>query len=164
MLKLKNVLLYLKREPKVVIIKMRQVISLDATTLVIMEEIITKCMNKGIAVIICCLQPQPHLVLKRAKVLDRLPPALDGLSLVQITDPHASALLRGPCLRAIVDKTLAMQPDLVLLTGDLVDGAPALRADDVAPLKDLRARFGVFACPGNHEYYSNYDAWMRAFA
>ena len=97
-------------------------------------------------------------------VLDRLPPALDGLSLVQITDPHASALLRGPCLRAIVDKTLAMQPDLVLLTGDLVDGAPALRADDVAPLKDLRARFGVFACPGNHEYYSDYDAWMRAFA
>ncbi len=73
--KLKNILLYLKREPKVVIIKMRQVISLDATTLVIMEEIINKCMNKGIAVIICCLQPQPHLVLKRAKVLERMPAA-----------------------------------------------------------------------------------------
>ncbi len=72
--KLKNILLYLKREPKVVIIKMLQVISLDATTLVIMEEIINKCMNKGIVVIICCLQPQPHLVLKRAKVLERLPP------------------------------------------------------------------------------------------
>ena len=97
-------------------------------------------------------------------VLDRLPPALDGLSLVQITDPHASALLRGPRLRAIVDRTLAMQPDLVLLTGDLVDGKPSDRAGDVAPLKDLRARFGVFACPGNHEYYSDYDAWMRAFA
>ena len=96
--------------------------------------------------------------------LDRLPPALDGFSLIQITDPHASALLRGPRLRAIVDKTLALQPDLVLLTGDLVDGKPADRAGDVAPLKDLRARFGVFACPGNHEYYSDYDAWMRAFA
>ncbi len=84
--KLKNVLLYLKREPKVVIIKMRQVISLDATTLVIMEEIITKCMNKGIAVIICCLQPQPHLVLKRAKVLERLPPENICLDLEKAID------------------------------------------------------------------------------
>lgn len=95
--------------------------------------------------------------------LDRLPPALDGLSLVQITDPHASALLRGPRMRAIVDKTLAADPDLILLTGDLVDGIPAVRAADVAPLKDLHARFGVFACTGNHEYYSNYAAWMQAF-
>ena len=96
--------------------------------------------------------------------LDRLPPALDGLSLVQITDPHASALLRGPRMRAIVDKTLALNPDLILLTGDLVDGSPADRAADVAPLNDLHARFGVFACAGNHEYYSNYAAWMKAFA
>ena len=95
--------------------------------------------------------------------LDRLPPALDGLSLVQITDPHASALLRGPRMRAIVDKTLALNPDLILITGDLVDGTPANRAADVAPLKDLRARFGVFACAGNHEYYSDYLEWMKAF-
>ena len=96
-------------------------------------------------------------------ILDRLPPALDGLSLVQITDPHASALLRGPRMRAIVDEALAVNPDLILLTGDLVDGTPAVRAADVAPLKDLRARYGVFVCTGNHEYYSDYAAWMRAF-
>ena len=95
--------------------------------------------------------------------LDRLPPALDGLVLAQISDLHVSTLLQGPRVRAIVDKVLAMKPDLILLTGDLVDGTPAIRADDVAPLKDLRATYGVFACPGNHEYYSDYNAWMPAF-
>lgn len=96
--------------------------------------------------------------------LDRLSPALDGLSLVQITDPHVSALLRGPRMRAIVNQVLDLDPDLILLTGDLVDGTPADRAADVASLADLRARFGVFACVGNHEYYSNYAAWVKAFA
>ena len=72
--KLKNVLLYLKREPLVVIIKMQQVISLDATTLIILDEIIEKCLARGIAVVVCSLQPQPRLALKRAKILEKLPP------------------------------------------------------------------------------------------
>ena len=104
--------------------------------------------------------PDVHTV---ETTLERLPPALDGITLVQITDPHASALLRGPRVRAIVDSVMALDPDLILLTGDLVDGVPAKRASDVAPLGDLRARFGVFACTGNHEYYSDYVSWMRAF-
>jgi predicted MPP superfamily phosphohydrolase len=95
--------------------------------------------------------------------LDRLPAELDGLRLVQLTDLHASRLLQGPWQRAVVDKTNALNPDLILITGDLVDGTPANRAADVAPLRDLKARLGVLAIPGNHEYYSNYQAWMAAF-
>ena len=96
--------------------------------------------------------------------LDRLPPALDGLVLVQVSDLHASTLLQGPRVREVVDKILAQKPDLILLTGDLVDGTPEARADDVAPLRDLRARYGVFGCVGNHEYYSQYSVWMAKFA
>ncbi|MDR3299529.1 MAG: metallophosphoesterase [Candidatus Accumulibacter sp.] len=95
--------------------------------------------------------------------LERLPAELDGLCLAQLTDLHASRLLQGPWQRAVVDKTNALNPDLILLTGDLVDGTPANRAADVAPLRDLKARLGVLAIPGNHEYYSNYAAWMAAF-
>jgi predicted MPP superfamily phosphohydrolase len=95
--------------------------------------------------------------------LDRLPAELDGLRVVQLTDLHASRLLQAPWQRAVVDKANALDPDLILITGDLVDGTPANRAADVAPLRDLKARLGVLAIPGNHEYYSNYLAWMAAF-
>jgi len=95
--------------------------------------------------------------------LPRLPKELDGLTLVQISDLHVSPLLREPRVRAVVDKVNALSPDIVLLTGDMVDGAPGRRAASVAPLRDLRARYGVFGCAGNHEYYADYAAWMRAF-
>ena len=96
-------------------------------------------------------------------VLPRLPAELDGLSIVQLTDLHASRLLQAPWLQAVVDKTNALKPDLILITGDLVDGSPRARVDDVQPLKDLRARYGVFAIPGNHEYYVDYVHWLPAF-
>ena len=96
-------------------------------------------------------------------VLPRLPPELDGLTLVQISDLHASPLLRGPRVRRIVEKTNALKPDIIALTGDMIDGTVERRADDVAPLADLRASLGVFACVGNHEYYSGFDQWLAAF-
>jgi len=96
-------------------------------------------------------------------VLPRLPAELDGLRIVQLTDLHASRLLQAPWLQAVVDKTNALKPDLILITGDLVDGSPRARVDDVQPLKDLWARYGVFAIPGNHEYYVDYVHWLPAF-
>jgi predicted MPP superfamily phosphohydrolase len=95
--------------------------------------------------------------------LDRLPAELDGFTLVQLTDLHASRLLHGEWQRAVVEKTNALGADLILITGDLVDGTPANRANDVAPWRGLKAPLGVLAIPGNHEYYSNYVAWMAEF-
>ncbi|MCC8194455.1 MAG: metallophosphoesterase, partial [Deltaproteobacteria bacterium] len=93
-------------------------------------------------------------VAAREVLLDRLPPELDGLVIAQITDLHATALLNAPRVAAIVAETNAMNPDIIVCTGDLVDGSTANRAADVAPLRDLRARYCVFACERNHEYYS----------
>jgi predicted MPP superfamily phosphohydrolase len=95
--------------------------------------------------------------------LDRLPAELNGFTIVQLTDLHASRLLHGAWQRGVVDKVNALDADLILITGDLVDGTPANRAADVAPWRDLKARQGVLAIPGNHEYYSDYMAWMAAF-
>lgn len=96
-------------------------------------------------------------------LLDRLPPEMDGLSLVHITDLHATKLLHGPRVAAVVERVNALNPDIILCTGDMVDGATNRREADVAPLAGLRARLGVYACEGNHEYYSGYADWMRAF-
>ena len=97
-------------------------------------------------------------------VLPRLPAELDGFRLVQLTDLHVSRLYQAPWVKAVVEKTNALNPDLILMTGDLIDGTPQERADDVSPLRDLKAREGVFAVPGNHEYYAEYQPWLSAFS
>ncbi len=95
--------------------------------------------------------------------LPGLPTAFDGFRIVQLTDLHASRLLQGPWMRAVVDKANALKPDLTVITGDMVDGSPQARANDVKPLQALTARHGVFAIPGNHEYYSGYQGWLNVF-
>jgi predicted MPP superfamily phosphohydrolase len=93
--------------------------------------------------------------------LPKLPAQLDGLRLVQVSDTHISQLFRQSWLAAVVDKINSLKPDLVTLTGDIVDGLPQKRAAMMAPLRKLSAGYGVFACTGNHEYYGNYRAWAR---
>ncbi|AYD64873.1 metallophosphoesterase [Achromobacter sp. B7] len=95
--------------------------------------------------------------------LPKLPPKLDGFRLVQLTDLHASRLLEAPWMDAVVKKTNALNPDLIVITGDLVDGTTDARAADVLPLQALRAPQGVYAIPGNHEYYAEYQRWLPAF-
>lgn len=95
-------------------------------------------------------------------VIPALPPKLDGLTLVQISDLHASPMLKGPRVRRIVERTNALKPDIIVLTGDMVDGTVERRREDVAPLADLKAPLGIFACVGNHEYHAGFDQWVPA--
>lgn len=92
-----------------------------------------------------------------------LPHAFDGYRVLQLTDIHASRLLTRDWVAGVVAASNAQQPDLIVITGDLVDGSVEARADDVRPLADLRASDGVVAITGNHEYYAQYQDWMQAF-
>ena len=91
-----------------------------------------------------------------------LPPALDGLRIVQITDLHVGPTIRGDWVRAVVERANTLDADLVAVTGDLVDGSVAELWEHVAPLGELKARHGVFFVTGNHEYYSGAEQWMAA--
>lgn len=95
--------------------------------------------------------------------VENLPPALDGFRIVQLSDMHVSALFREAWTRDVVHKANALRPDLMVLTGDIIDGSTRARARDVAPLADLRARYGVYVCLGNHEYYAGKKAWVNKF-
>lgn len=99
-------------------------------------------------------------VKKKEVWLKRLPPELDGLAIVQVTDLHANAFNPENQMHAVVDVINSLNPDLILLTGDIVDGTTENRKKDIAPLKNLKAKYGVFGAVGNHEYYSDYDAWQ----
>lgn len=100
------------------------------------------------------------LKLRRVTVrLDGLGVGLEGLRIVQISDLHIGDALDEPFLRRVVARVNALSPDVVAVTGDLVDGlVPAVR-DFVAPLGELRARFGVYYVTGNHEYYWGGPEW-----
>ncbi len=92
-----------------------------------------------------------------------LPPQFDGYRLLQLTDLHISRLFPQAWTRAVVERSNALAVDLIVVTGDFIDGTIAARRDDVEPLRTLHAPDGVYFIPGNHEYFFGYDAWMRHF-
>jgi predicted MPP superfamily phosphohydrolase len=83
----------------------------------------------------------------------RLPAALDGLSIVQITDWHMTGKIGIEYFREVVREANALEPDLVALCGDLVEDAEHLEwiPETIA---QLRARHGVFFILGNHDIYT----------
>jgi predicted MPP superfamily phosphohydrolase len=98
---------------------------------------------------------------KRIRIaLRRLRPTRTGYKIVQLSDVHVGPTIGRPFIEDLVARTNALQPDLIVITGDLVDGTVAVLRDAVAPLAGLKAKDGVFFVTGNHEYYSGVDEWL----
>ena len=87
--------------------------------------------------------------------------ALAGFRIVQISDIHVGPTIKRGYLEAIVARVNALEPDLVAITGDLVDGSVAELAEHVAPLAQLQSRHGTYFVTGNHEYYSGVHGWVE---
>jgi uncharacterized protein len=88
-----------------------------------------------------------------------LPRELAGLRLVQISDLHVGPLLRKDWVGHVVERVRSLSPDLVAITGDLVDGRVHELREQVAPLARIDAPRGVYFVTGNHEYYSGVEEW-----
>ena len=95
--------------------------------------------------------------------LPGLPAELDGFTIVQLSDIHVGLLLNGQWLNEVVRKTNALAADLVVLTGDMIDGSPEALRQDIAPLRALQAKYGVYGITGNHEYYFGAHRWLPVF-
>lgn len=94
--------------------------------------------------------------------LARLPASFDGLRVVQLTDLHLGATLDGAWLREVVAAVNGQRPDLVVITGDLLDRDAARNAGELTALRELRAPLGVYFVTGNHEYFANVTALLPA--
>jgi predicted MPP superfamily phosphohydrolase len=95
--------------------------------------------------------------------VEGLAPDLDGFRIVQISDLHAGPTMRLAYVQRVVDMTKALAPDLIALTGDIVDGSLARLASRVAPLKELASGDRAFFVLGNHDYYSGAAPWAAHF-
>ena len=101
------------------------------------------------------------VVVRRVRVvLPKLPPALHGTTIVQLTDVHLGPTLGRRWLEGVVASVNDLHPDIVAVTGDLVDGSVAMLRQEVEPIAALRARRGVFFVTGNHEYYFRAAEWL----
>ena len=89
-----------------------------------------------------------------------LPNALDGFTIVQLSDIHVGPTIKHGYLNAIVERVNTLDADLVAITGDVIDGSVERLRADVAPLANLRSRHGTYCVTGNHEYYHGADAWI----
>ena len=86
-----------------------------------------------------------------------LPNGADGLTIAHLSDVHLGTILGPRFLERLIERTRALEPDLVVITGDLVDGDAGVVEEMLPQLRTLRAPKGVFAVLGNHEYYAGRD-------
>jgi predicted MPP superfamily phosphohydrolase len=87
----------------------------------------------------------------------RLPPEFEGLRIAQLSDLHVGPHTSRHFLHRVVATTRQLSPDIIAITGDLIDD----RAEDVAvyarELRALEAPLGVYMIPGNHDVYAGWD-------
>jgi len=104
-----------------------------------------------------------HMRHVRIKTMDIVIPKAAGdvrsLNLVLVADIHVGPFLHNPRLEKIVGMVNSLNPDLVLLPGDIVneDTRPAELEKMTVTFRKIRSRYGVFASTGNHEYFAGIE-------
>lgn len=86
---------------------------------------------------------------------------VEAYTIVQLTDVHIGASLGREFAAGVVRQVNELAPDLVVITGDFVDGRLSELQPHIEPFRELRAPDGVFAVTGNHEYYWNAELWLE---
>lgn len=105
---------------------------------------------------------QPPEISELSLKLPGLPRELEGFTLVQLSDLHLGGIVDRRFLQETVRRCNALQPDLVAITGDLVDGNVPTLGPVVSALRELKSRHGSYFVHGNHEYYSGVEEWTQA--
>jgi predicted MPP superfamily phosphohydrolase len=104
-------------------------------------------------------------VLRRERVtipVDGLPKAWRGARIVQLSDLHAGRHVTRQRLAAIARRAARLDPDLLVVTGDIVHNSPAFARQAAEAIASIPSRHGIFACLGNHDFWAGPDAVENA--
>lgn len=91
--------------------------------------------------------------------LARWPQALDGFTIAQISDVHIGPIRGRGFAQELTERVNALEADVAVVTGDLVDGSVAKVGPEAEPFSAMHARFGKYFITGNHDHYSGADKW-----
>jgi uncharacterized protein len=87
-----------------------------------------------------------------------LPAGLDGFTIIQISDLHVGPFMDTATLQATVRRINAMAPDLVVITGDIINWGSSCIDEAAEGISGLQAEQGVYAVLGNHDFYCNTES------
>jgi len=95
-------------------------------------------------------------------IIDDLPERADGYRIAFLTDTHVASFMRRAFYREVVAQVQRFDPHVILLGGDFVTWRRHIPLMAELLLTDLRARDGIFAVLGNHDYWAGADQVMAA--
>ena len=92
--------------------------------------------------------------------LKNLPESFENFTIAQISDLHVGPTIKKAYVEKVVNQISNINPDLIAITGDMVDGSIDYLRKDLEPLSNVVASFGTYFVTGNHEYYSGAERWL----
>ena len=95
---------------------------------------------------------------RESVTLNKLPKALDGLKIIQISDIHSGSFTFKEPIKQAIELINAEKPDLVFFTGDLVNNVATEMQPYVDVFDKIEAKYGVYSVLGNHDY-GDYERW-----
>jgi predicted MPP superfamily phosphohydrolase len=122
--------------------------------------VITLCLG-GLLASAAFLQVRKGLYVQKVKLPlnPEVHSEVEDLKIVVLSDIHVSTLRRTKEMEKLVAAVNPLKPDLIFITGDLVDGSVKDLKDYLTPFHHLSASYGIYFVTGNHEYYSGVKEW-----
>ncbi|XP_066569597.1 transmembrane protein with metallophosphoesterase domain [Amia ocellicauda] len=104
---------------------------------------------------------RPPVVVRVEVPVDKLSPSFDNLKLVLLSDIHLGPTVGKSRLEMVVAMVNELQPDIVVIVGDLADSQVSRLKSVAEPLRRMGSRLGTFFVTGNHDYYTaDVDSWL----
>lgn len=104
------------------------------------------------------------LSLERVEIsLERLPARLDGFKIIHLSDIHHSPFTGLEHIERVVKVANRLKPDVFMLTGDYVSHEPEYAGPVAATLGKLKAKYGTYACLGNHDHWTDAELVTHLF-
>lgn len=107
---------------------------------------------------------RPHFIRELEFETAKLPVRLDGFTIVQLSDIHIDMQTPVWWVNDMVKRANSLDPDLIVITGDIIDADLFMNMDYIKALHGLKAKHGVIATTGNHEFYVGIEKFMQVTA
>lgn len=105
-----------------------------------------------------------YQIVNKTLLYPNLPSGLEGLKIAHVSDIHSGIFMNRTQISEIFELINVQHPNLVMITGDLIDTHPSEIPAIQQTIDMLKSDYGVYACPGNHDHYASIDLLTDAMS